>query len=106
MTLLVHLDHDRLVDGLASARLDTGTRISVGEARRLACDAGILPAVLGGLESPPGALAGGLILGLALSYISGYAGAEVVTLGALVILVLTLMVRPSGLFAHAESRRV
>jgi branched-chain amino acid transport system permease protein len=67
---------------------------------------GFTAAVLGGLESPPGALAGGLILGLALSYISGYAGAEVVTLGALVILVLTLMVRPNGLFAHAESRRV
>jgi branched-chain amino acid transport system permease protein len=67
---------------------------------------GFTAAVLGGLESPPGAVAGGLILGLALSYISGYAGAEVVTLGALVILVLTLMVRPNGLFAHAESRRV
>jgi branched-chain amino acid transport system permease protein len=67
---------------------------------------GFTAAVLGGLESPPGALAGGLILGLALSYVSGYAGAEVVTLGALVILVLTLMVRPNGQFAHAESRRV
>ena len=52
MTLLVHLDHRRLLDGLASARLDTGTRISVGEARRLACDAGTLPAVLGGRSVP------------------------------------------------------
>lgn len=52
VTLLVHLDHERLLDGLASARLDTGTRISVGEARRLACDAAILPAVLGGRSVP------------------------------------------------------
>jgi hypothetical protein len=52
VTLLVHLDHRRLLDGLASARMDTGTRISVGEARRLACDAGILPAVLGGRSVP------------------------------------------------------
>ena len=34
------------------------------------------------------------LLGLALSYVSGYAGAEMVTLGALVILVAALMVRP------------
>jgi branched-chain amino acid transport system permease protein len=67
---------------------------------------GFTAAVLGGLESPPGALVGGVVLGLALSYVSGYAGAEMVTLGALVILVVTLMVRPNGLFAPARSRRV
>jgi branched-chain amino acid transport system permease protein len=67
---------------------------------------GFTAAVLGGLESPPGALAGGVILGLALSYVSGYLGAETVTLGALVILVAVLMVRPEGLFAHERERRV
>jgi len=67
---------------------------------------GFTAAVLGGLESPPGALVGGALLGLALSYVSGYLGAEMVTLGALVILVATLMVRPNGLFAHAGTRRV
>ncbi|HET6548876.1 MAG TPA: branched-chain amino acid ABC transporter permease [Solirubrobacter sp.] len=67
---------------------------------------GFTAAVLGGLESPPGALVGGLLLGLVLSYVSGYAGAEMVTLGALVILVATLMVRPEGLFSYARSRRV
>jgi branched-chain amino acid transport system permease protein len=67
---------------------------------------GFTAAVLGGLESPPGAVVGGLVLGVALSYVSGYVGASVVTLGALVILVAVLMVRPSGLFAHAAERRV
>jgi branched-chain amino acid transport system permease protein len=67
---------------------------------------GFTAAVLGGLESPPGAVAGGVILGLALSYVSGYLGAETVTLGALVILVAVLMVRPEGLFAHERERRV
>jgi branched-chain amino acid transport system permease protein len=67
---------------------------------------GFTAAVLGGLESPQGALAGGAILGLALSYVSGYLGAETVALGALVILIAALMVRPEGLFAHARSRRV
>jgi branched-chain amino acid transport system permease protein len=67
---------------------------------------GFTAAVLGGLESPPGALVGGLVLGLALSYVSGYAGAETVTLGALVILIAVLMVRPSGLFTPTRERQV
>jgi branched-chain amino acid transport system permease protein len=67
---------------------------------------GFTAAVLGGLESPPGALVGGLLLGLALSYISGYLGSEVVTLGALVILIAVLMVRPTGLFTRESVRRV
>jgi branched-chain amino acid transport system permease protein len=67
---------------------------------------GFTAAVLGGLESPPGAVVGGVVLGLALSYVSGYVGASMVTLGALVILVAVLMVRPTGLFAHAAERRV
>jgi branched-chain amino acid transport system permease protein len=67
---------------------------------------GFTAAVIGGLESPPGAVVGGVLLGLALSYVSGYAGASTVTLGALVILVAVLMVRPNGLFAHPAERRV
>jgi len=47
-TLVVQLDK-RVLDGvLRAAGLDTGGRISAGEARRLACGAGLLPAVLGG----------------------------------------------------------
>lgn len=51
-TLVVNLDLKNLLDGLASAKLDTGARISAGEARRLACGAGIVPAVLGGDSEP------------------------------------------------------
>jgi Domain of unknown function (DUF222) len=51
-TLLIHLDYQRLLDGLAAARLDTGVKTSVGEARRLACNAGILPVVFGGKTEP------------------------------------------------------
>ena len=39
---------DQLLTGLGAAGLDTGGHISAGEARRLACTAGIIPAVLGG----------------------------------------------------------
>jgi hypothetical protein len=48
VTVLVHVDHQHLLDGLASARLDTGVHLSAGAARRLACSAGIVPTVLGG----------------------------------------------------------
>ena len=67
---------------------------------------GFTAAILGGLDSPLGAVVGGLVLGLALSYVSGYEGSSVVTLAALVILVVVLMVRPTGLFPAAQERRV
>lgn len=67
---------------------------------------GFVAAVIGGLDSPPGAVVGGLSLGIGLSYISGYLGSDVETLGALAILVVVLMVRPNGLFGHAAGRRV
>ena len=42
----MHLD--TLMGGLKAAHLDTGETISPGPARRLACEAGIIPAVLDG----------------------------------------------------------
>jgi branched-chain amino acid transport system permease protein len=67
---------------------------------------GFVAAVLGGLDSPPGAVIGGIVLGLVLSYVAGYEGAALVPLAALAILILVLMVRPNGLFSVAKERRV
>jgi branched-chain amino acid transport system permease protein len=67
---------------------------------------GFVAAVLGGLDSPPGAVVGGLLLGVALSYVSGYEGSSLVPLAALVILVVVLMLRPEGLFSPTRERRV
>ena len=67
---------------------------------------GFTAAVIGGLDSPAGAVVGGLLLGVGLSYVGGYLGSNVTTLFALGILVLVLMVRPDGLFAGARLRRV
>lgn len=67
---------------------------------------GFTAAVLGGLDSPVGALTGGLAIGLAVSYIGGYLGGDLEAIGALVILIVLLMVRPQGLFVHAAERRV
>jgi branched-chain amino acid transport system permease protein len=68
---------------------------------------GFVAAVLGGLDSPIGAIVGGLLLGLALSYVSGYVerGSALVNVAALVILMVVLLVRPGGLFASSVARR-
>jgi hypothetical protein len=47
-TVVVTMGLDTLTGGLKAAHLDTGERISPGLARRLACEAGVIPAVLGG----------------------------------------------------------
>ncbi len=67
---------------------------------------GFVAAVLGGLDSPPGAVVGGILLGLTLSYVSGYEGSALAPLAALLILIIVLMVRPTGLFSAARERRV
>ena len=46
-TLVVTIGIDALMSGIGVAALDTGHRISAGEARRLACKSGIIPMVLG-----------------------------------------------------------
>lgn len=67
---------------------------------------GFAAAVLGGLDSPVGALIGGLIIGLARKYIDGYLGATYEIEGAFVILIAVLMIRPQGLFTRVTPRRV
>ncbi len=47
-TVVVTMTLETLLGGLKAAQLDTGERISAGEARRMACAAGIIPAVLDG----------------------------------------------------------
>ncbi|MCK5928018.1 MAG: DUF222 domain-containing protein [Nocardioides sp.] len=47
-TVVVTMTIDSLTGGLAAAALDTGEVISASAARRLACEAGVIPMVLGG----------------------------------------------------------
>ncbi len=67
---------------------------------------GFTAAVLGGLDSAVGAVIGGLVMGFALSYVGGYFGSDLDTVGALVILIAVLMVRPRGIFALQRFREV
>jgi branched-chain amino acid transport system permease protein len=63
-------------------------------------------AVVGGLDSPPGAVVGGLAVGLILSYVSGYVGSDVTPLAVLLLLLSVLLLRPAGLFTSVEARHV
>ncbi|MBA2419043.1 MAG: DUF222 domain-containing protein, partial [Nocardioidaceae bacterium] len=47
-TLVITIEHQQLMSGLGAAMLTTGTEISAGQARRLACNAHLIPAVLDG----------------------------------------------------------
>ncbi|HEX2743772.1 MAG TPA: branched-chain amino acid ABC transporter permease [Streptosporangiaceae bacterium] len=70
---------------------------------------GFTAAVIGGLDSAVGAVVGGLLLGIALSYVAGYLGSkgsDLTSLVALGILVVVLMIRPGGLFSVTRVRRV
>lgn len=67
---------------------------------------GFTAAVVGGLDSPVGAVVGGLACGLVLSYTSGYGSADLLYPAALVLLVVVLLVKPEGLFSSVQARRV
>jgi len=66
-------------------------------------------AVLGGIDSPLGAVVGGLTLGVMLNLIGVYVdfvGAELKLPVALLVILVVLVVRPSGLFGRPEVKRV
>jgi hypothetical protein len=51
-SLVVHVSEEQLREGAGAALLETGAELSIGAARRLACEAGILPLVLSGKSVP------------------------------------------------------
>ncbi len=65
-------------------------------------------AVLGGIDSPVGAVVGGLALGVVLALIGAYlpALADLRLALSLLLIVVLLVVRPAGLFGQVQARRV
>jgi branched-chain amino acid transport system permease protein len=63
-------------------------------------------AVLGGIGNVPGAMLGGLLLGLAEQLVSGYTSSSWRDAVAFAILILILLVKPSGLLGKGTSEKV
>ena len=69
----------------------------------------LVAATLGGLDSLGGALLGGLAIGVSQTMVAGYVefmGTQLSLPGALLVMVIVLMVRPSGLFGTPRIERV
>jgi branched-chain amino acid transport system permease protein len=67
---------------------------------------GLLAAVIGGFTSIPGAIAGGLAVGLIETYSGVLIGSTFKNLVPFILLMVLLVFRPHGLFGAAEIRRV
>jgi branched-chain amino acid transport system permease protein len=67
---------------------------------------GFTAAVVGGIGSIPGAMLGGLLVGLTESYAEGYLGGRWSDLTVFGILILVLLVRPSGLLGAKAIQKV
>jgi branched-chain amino acid transport system permease protein len=67
---------------------------------------GFIAAAVGGLDSPVGAVVAGVSLGVILQFVGDYVSSNAIILTALIVLIVSLMVRPNGLFAKSSVRRV
>ncbi|MBW1669110.1 MAG: branched-chain amino acid ABC transporter permease [Deltaproteobacteria bacterium] len=67
---------------------------------------GFAAAILGGLNSLPGAIAGGLIIGVVESLMGGYVVFEFKNTIAFLIIIVVLLVRPEGLLGTEFKERV
>ena len=63
-------------------------------------------AIIGGLNSLSGSLVGGLIVGVVNSLTTIYSSSDVAFLAVFAIFLLTLTIRPQGLFGHAVDERL
>jgi branched-chain amino acid transport system permease protein len=68
--------------------------------------AGFVAGVIGGFDSPRGAIVGGLLLGIAESLSAAYVSSAMKNSVSFLLLFLVLMWRPEGLFAERASRSV
>ncbi len=67
---------------------------------------GFAAAVLGGLTSLPGAVLGGLIVGVVESLAGGYIHSSVMELSPFIVIMIVLVFKPTGLLSFHKARRV
>ncbi len=63
-------------------------------------------AVLGGFSSLPGAVVGGLLLGVLENLVAGYISTQLKSTFAFALIVVVLLIRPSGIMGTPERRKV
>ncbi len=85
-----------VIGPITSFQFDTGRMYTIF---------GFIAAVIGGIGSPLGALAGGLFLGVATQLAAAYISSLFSNALALILLLVILLWRPSGLFTAGPARR-
>ena len=63
-------------------------------------------AVVGGIGSIPGAMLGGLLIGIAEYFITGYISSQFTNLLVFALLIIVMLVRPSGLLGQVQLQKV
>ena len=66
---------------------------------------GFIAAVIGGLESLVGAVLGGLLLGVMISFVLMYISSALFFIAPFIILLIVLFVRPQGIIGAKAARR-
>jgi branched-chain amino acid transport system permease protein len=66
---------------------------------------GFIAAVIGGLDSLFGAVAGAMILGFAINFATSYISSKLVFPMAFMILILVLLIKPGGIFSSVKGRK-
>jgi branched-chain amino acid transport system permease protein len=66
---------------------------------------GFIAAVIGGLDSLFGAVAGAMVLGFAINFTTSYVSSRLVFPTAFIILILVLLIKPAGIFSNKKGRR-
>jgi branched-chain amino acid transport system permease protein len=65
---------------------------------------GFAAAVIGGLESLPGAVLGGMVLGIGVALITNYISSVLVFPSVFIVLILSLILKPNGLIGGKRER--
>ena len=68
--------------------------------------AGFIAAAIGGLESPGGALLAGVVIGVVMQFVNDYFNSGYAGFVGVILLIVSLLIRPQGLFTKNAQRRV